>query len=101
MVIRRREPEVAFARLSNIIFAGAGTYAARVCGGLGIKMPDRAPNPASQRYRARAEECRIQAESFRDPKARTQMLQLAADYERKAVRAEAFEIEEPKTNQSV
>ena len=41
-------------------------------------MPDRAPNPASQRYRARAEECRIQAESFRDPKARTQMLQLAA-----------------------
>jgi hypothetical protein len=64
-------------------------------------MSDRAPLPASQRYRARAEECRIQAESFRDPKARTQMLQLAADYERKAVQAEAFEMQEPKTNKSV
>ena len=64
-------------------------------------MSDRAPLPASQRYRARAEECRTQAASFRDPKARTQMLQLAADYERKAVRAEVFEIQEPKTNKSV
>jgi hypothetical protein len=64
-------------------------------------MSDRAPLPASQRYRVRAEECRIQAESFRDPKARTQMLQLAADYERKAVQAEAFEMQEPKASKSV
>ncbi|MGB8044039.1 MAG: hypothetical protein WCF66_13845 [Pseudolabrys sp.] len=55
-------------------------------------MSERASIPASQRYRARAEESRIQAESYRDPKARTQMLQLAADYDRKAVQAEAFAI---------
>ena len=54
-------------------------------------MSERTPIPVSQRYRARAEECRIQAESFRDPKARIQMLQLAADYDRKAVQAEAIE----------
>ena len=46
---------------------------------------------ASQRYRAHAEECRLNARSFHDDKARTQMLQLAADYERKAVQAEVFE----------
>ena len=50
-----------------------------------------APIPASQRYRARAEECRLKAQSFRGEKARTQMLQLAADYDRKAVQAEVFE----------
>jgi hypothetical protein len=60
--------------------------------GVSTVMSERASIPASQRYRARAEECRIQAESFRDPKARTQMLQLAANYDRKAVQAEAFEI---------
>ena len=54
-------------------------------------MSERPPIPVSQRYRARAEECRIQAESYRDPKARTQMLQLAAAYDRKAVQAEAIE----------
>ena len=54
-------------------------------------MSEHTPIPVSQRYRARAEECQIQAESFRDPKARTQMLQLAADYDRKAVQAEAIE----------
>jgi len=52
--------------------------------------------PASQRYRARAEECRLNARSFRDESARTEMLHLAADYERKAVQAEVFERLEPK-----
>ena len=54
-------------------------------------MSERTPILSSQRYRARAEECRIQGESFRGPKARTQMLQLAANYDRKAVQAEAIE----------
>jgi len=47
--------------------------------------------PSSQQYRARAEECRFEAETFRDPKARAQMLQLAANYEQKAMQAEKFE----------
>jgi hypothetical protein len=54
------------------------------------------PIPASQRYRARAEECRLKAQSFRNEKARTQMLQLAADYDRKASQAEAIEVPPPK-----
>jgi hypothetical protein len=45
----------------------------------------------SESYRIRAQECRIKAQTFRDESARTQMLQLAADYERKAIRAEASE----------
>lgn len=53
--------------------------------------PPASPILASQRYRARAEECRLKAQSFRNEKARTQMFQLAADYDRKAVQAEAFE----------
>jgi len=44
--------------------------------------------------RACAKEVRRQAQSFRDPKARTRMLQIAADYDRKARQAEAFEPEE-------
>jgi len=59
-------------------------------------VPLAARIPASQRYRARAEECRLNARSFRDDSARTQMMQLAADYERKAVQAEVFERLEPK-----
>lgn len=43
-------------------------------------VPPATPVPASQRYRARADECRLKARSFRDPKARAQMLNLAADY---------------------
>ena len=54
-------------------------------------MSERPPIVASRRYRDRAEECRVQAQLFRDPKARAQMLQLAADYERKARQVEAFE----------
>ena len=60
-------------------------------------MPPTTPIPASQRYRARAEECRLKAQSFRDPKARAQMLQLAADYDRKAVQAEGLEVQKPKS----
>jgi hypothetical protein len=54
-------------------------------------MSERAPLPASQKYRACAKECRRQAQSFRDPKARNRMFQIAADYDRKARQAEAFE----------
>lgn len=46
----------------------------------------------SQRCRALAGECRWKAQAFRNIKPRTQMLQLAADYERKANLAEALEI---------
>ena len=46
----------------------------------------------SQRCRALAEECRSKAQSFRNIKPRTQMLQLASDYERKANLAETLEI---------
>ena len=45
----------------------------------------------SERCRALAEECRAKARSFRNEKPRTQMFQLAADYERKAIRAETLE----------
>ena len=45
----------------------------------------------SQRCRALAEECRSKAQSFRNIKPRTQMFQLAADYERKANLAGALE----------
>ena len=47
----------------------------------------------SERCRALAEECRSKARSFRNEKPRTKMFQLAADYERKAIRAEALEAE--------
>jgi len=45
----------------------------------------------SQRCHALAEECRLKARSFRNEKPRTQMFQLAADYERKANLAETLE----------
>jgi hypothetical protein len=45
----------------------------------------------SQRCQALAEQCRSKARSFRSVKPRTQMLQLAADYERKANLAAALE----------
>ena len=44
-----------------------------------------------KKCRALAEECRSKAQSFRNVKPRTQMFQLAADYERKANLAEALE----------
>ena len=49
----------------------------------------------SQQYRARAEECRAKAQTFRDPKARARMLDIAAEYERKAKQAEASELQKP------
>lgn len=44
----------------------------------------------SERCRALADECRSKARSFRNDKPRTQMPQLAADYERKARLAEVW-----------
>ena len=38
-----------------------------------------------------AHECRVRAETFRNEQPRVQMLQLAADYDRKAKQAEAIE----------
>jgi hypothetical protein len=46
-------------------------------------------NTVSQQYRTRAIECRTKAQTFRDPKARARMLEVAAEYERKADQAEA------------
>jgi hypothetical protein len=60
-------------------------------------MNERTLIPASERYRACAEECRRQAQTFRDKKAQAQMLELAADHDRKAVQAEAFEPKPAKT----
>jgi hypothetical protein len=45
----------------------------------------------SSRCRALTEECRAKARSFRNQKTRTQMFQLADDYERKAKIAEELE----------
>ena len=45
----------------------------------------------SERYHALAGECRAKAQSFFSEKPRNQMLQLAAEYERKAIRAEHAE----------
>lgn len=47
--------------------------------------------PLSERCRALAEECRAKARTFRNEKPRTQMFQLADDYERKAIIAEKLE----------
>jgi hypothetical protein len=49
------------------------------------------PDTLSQQYRTRAEACRSKAQTFRDPKARTRMLDLASEYERKAEQAEELE----------
>ena len=52
--------------------------------------PDRIPD--SQKFRARAEECRALAESFNSQRLRIQMRQLAADYDRMALQAAAHEL---------
>jgi hypothetical protein len=59
-------------------------------------MSQRAPRPTSHKYRACAKECRRQAQSFRDRKTRTRVLEIAAEYERKARQAEAFALQEIK-----
>ena len=53
------------------------------------------PTSLSQQYRARAEECRTKAQTFRDPKARARMLDVAAEYERKAKQVGALEVKQP------
>ena len=52
---------------------------------------------ASERYGACAEECRRQAQTFRNKKAQAQMFDLATDYERIAVQEKAFETEPAET----
>ena len=46
---------------------------------------------ASQRFRARAEECRLEAESSHDEQHRLKLLRLAAEFDRDALRVEWFE----------
>lgn len=53
------------------------------------------PTSLGQQYRARAEECRTKAQTFRDPKARARMLDVAAEYERKAEQADALDFKQP------
>ena len=45
----------------------------------------------SERYRACAEACRREAQTFLSKTAQARMFQLAADYERRAAQAETFE----------
>ena len=59
-------------------------------------MSERETITLSERCRALAHQCRAKAQSFRNEKPRTQMLQLADDYEHKARQAEAFEALEQK-----
>jgi hypothetical protein len=49
------------------------------------------PLPFSERCRVLAQECRAKARVFRNDDTRTRMLQLADDYERKALQAEQLE----------
>jgi len=66
-----------------------------------LKMARRAasvPTSFSEQYRARAEECRRKAETFKNTTARARMLDLAAEYERKAREAEAKESQKSETD---
>jgi hypothetical protein len=54
------------------------------------------PLLVSQEYRACAKECRRQAKSFRDRKTRSRVIQIAADYERKARKVEASALQDIK-----
>ena len=56
-------------------------------------MTDSSASGLAAEYRARAEECRARAQSFRGARARAQMLKLADEYELKAKQAEASELE--------
>ena len=51
----------------------------------------------SERYRACAEACRREAQTFLSKTMQARMFQLAADYERRAVQAEAFDPKPAKT----
>ena len=53
--------------------------------------------PASERFRACAEECRRRAQTVLNKTAQARMFQLAADYELRAVQVEAFEPKPAKT----
>jgi hypothetical protein len=56
-----------------------------------IDMSERKLLTLSERCRVLAQECRAKGQSFRNEKPRTQMFQLAADYERNAKLSEAWE----------
>ena len=49
------------------------------------------PPLLSERYRALAKQCRETAQSYHNEQPRTRMMQLASDYERKAIQAETAE----------
>jgi hypothetical protein len=55
-------------------------------------MSGHRPLPFSERCRILAQECRVRAESFQNETSRLQMLQLADDYERKALQAADIEV---------
>ena len=44
-----------------------------------------------EEFRQKAQECRAEAETLENPEIRAAMFEIAAEYERLAVRAEAFE----------
>jgi hypothetical protein len=54
------------------------------------------PTSLSQQYRARAEECRTKAQTFRAQRRVRELLDVAAKYERKAEHADALEIKQSK-----
>jgi hypothetical protein len=45
--------------------------------------------PTTDELRRKAEECRAQAQGFRTPESKAHLLDIAAEYERLALRAEA------------
>ena len=83
-------PQLPLAALGSSPLAARGL---RAISGWRSKLPtnQRIFISPSERYRACAEECRRQAQTFREKKAQAQMFRLAADYERRAMQAETFE----------
>jgi hypothetical protein len=49
--------------------------------------------PDKRAYRHRAEECRVMAESYRDPETRRLILEIANEYDRMAAQAATLEIQ--------
>jgi len=49
--------------------------------------------PDKRAYRHRAEECRVMAESYRDPETRRLVLEIANEYDRMVVQAATLEIQ--------
>ena len=68
------------------------TYINVVVGCGGRDMSANKLLPFSERCRILAQECRARAQSFQNENSRVQMLQLADDYERKALQAADIEL---------